>query len=176
MFRFHSNRSRVRRGATRGPFLLALIGFVLALVTALYVVYRDPPWGRLSRYDFSTPEAAFKSQLRMMMNADLQAQSEHRARTEKKKLKEQADTLEVRKSADFEKKKVLFIAFKKEGKEVKTVQWFEKDEDSGLWKQVFESTFRVRETNKKLADEIDSWPTSDGGPFGGPGGIGGFDN
>ncbi len=170
---FHTDRSRVRRGASQGPFLLALIGFVLALVTALYVVYRDPPWGRLSKYDFSTPEAAFKSQLRMMMNADLQAQSEYQAKFLKKFLKEKADTLEVRETADFEKKKVLFIAFKKDGKEVKTVQWFEKDEDSGLWKQAFETSVKVRETNKKLADKIDAWPTSDEGHFGG---VGPFDN
>jgi hypothetical protein len=166
MPRFRSDPSRVRRGASQGAFLLALFGFVIALVTAGYVVYRDPPWGRLGKYDFSTPEAALRSQLRILMNADAQAKAEYEAKLDRRRVREKMDTLQIRRTEPFEKKQVLFVAYKREDKEVKAVEWYEKDEKTGLWKPTFESVDKVRATNRALADAIQSWVTRDDGPGG----------
>src|SRR6185503_11543382 len=45
--------------------LIALVALGIALLTAGYVVYRDPPWGRLAKYNFSNPEQALRSEVRM---------------------------------------------------------------------------------------------------------------
>lgn len=163
MPRFHSDPTCVRRGASRTAFLLALFGFLIALGTAAYVIYRDPPWGRLSKYDFSTPEAALRSQIRIMMNADAQAKAEFEATLDRQRMKEKLATMEIKRSETFEKKQVLFITFKREDKELKSVEWFEKDDKTGLWKPTFESTDRIRTVNRALADAIQAWVTRDGG-------------
>ena len=155
---------RLRRGGTSGAFLLALLGFLVALATAGYIVYRDPPWGRLSKYDFSTAENALKSQLKMEANADVLALVQYTAKFERNHLKEKLDTLEIAKTADYDKKTVLFIKYKetdkktKETKDRKEVEWFEKDEDTGYWKPVpYVDMAKLKQANEKLAEEITKW-------------------
>lgn len=175
MTRLLSDSPRLRRGAASGGFLLALIAFVLALLTAGYIVYRDPPWGRLSKYDFSSPEASLRSQIKMEMNADILASVELASKLGRKEIKEKFDSLEIKadKTGEVDGKKVVFYQYKvtdkesKKTRDVKDVQWFEKDEDSGYWKRSYMDPATVQAKNEKLAKEIAAWSNRLG--FGGPG-------
>jgi hypothetical protein len=147
------------RGAAggRATFVLALLAFLLTLATASYVVYRDPPWGRLSRYDFSTPEASQRSQLKMASNGDLLAMIELNRKLDRQKARERLESLSVRKAVDYQGKKGLFTSVKVDGKTRHTVEWFEKDADTGYWKQAFVNEAELGKTDGALADEIRKW-------------------
>jgi hypothetical protein len=150
-------------GSSKGTVFFAVAALVLVFASVGYSVYKNPPWGRLSKYDFSTPEAALKSQMKMDANADILASVEYQSKVRGKAIKEKIDTLEVKRTEDFDGKKVLFVQFKETDRETKktedrkVIEWFEKDDDSGLWKETYVSTSQVREKNEKLAKEIEDW-------------------
>lgn len=152
------------RPARGGPSLLSVIALLIALLTAAYVIYRDPPWGRLAKYNFSTPEQALRSQTKMEANADILSLIELNIKREQKQLKEKLNTLEVKRTAEFEGKTVLFIQYKmtdknakepKEPTEHKEVVWYEKEEN-GYWQQT--APPRALQTgDPQLAKDINAW-------------------
>jgi len=144
-------------GAGKFTLVLAVLTFLLAAATAGYVVYRDPPWGRLSRYDFSTPEGAQRSHLQMERNGDIQAMIELNRKIDRRKTGERLESLSVKKTVEFQGKKGLFTTYKIDGKTKKTVEWFEKDADSGYWKPTFVSPFEMEKTDKAQAEEVKKW-------------------
>ena len=83
-----------------------------------------------------------------------------------KEEQEQLDTLEVKRTADWDGKTAMFIQYKvpdkesKESKERKEVVWYEKNEKSGFWRRAFVDLSKVRRTDKKLAEDIDAWSGS----------------
>src|SRR5207253_577581 len=78
-------RSRPRPKPAGGGFsVMGLIALLIALVVAGYVIYRDPPWGRLAKYNFSTPENALKSEFKMQANGDILSMIEYESKTERK--------------------------------------------------------------------------------------------
>lgn len=158
----------IRPGATTAPFVLSLVAFLLALTVTGYIVHRDPPWGRLSKYDFSTPEAAMRSHLKMEANADILTRAEYEARIEKKPSREMLASLEIKAvtHAAMDLKTVVFYRYQvtdpasKKTRERQAVQWFEKDEDTGYWKKTYVDLSRVHAVNKRLAAEISDWTKS----------------
>lgn len=169
-----------RSGAGWGTFLLALFGFLIATAAAGWVAYRDPPWGRLWRYDFSSPDAALKSMSRISANGDVQTRLELAAKLDRKEDKERYDTLKIDKTVDYpgkkdkdKGKKVVFYSYKRDGKERRSTQWFEKDEGTGYWKPTYVSLSEgpprfggpeptEKPPTEKLAEEIRAWETSGG--------------
>ena len=103
-----------RRGSGVSMFL-SIIALVVSLAAGAYVMYRDPPWGRLSRYDFSTAERAYMSQLRIEANADLQAMLELQRKLDGKRVREKLDSVRIEPPEDHMGKAVLFISFDSKG-------------------------------------------------------------
>lgn len=167
-----SERARPKPVRTiAGP--LALVALLVALATAGYVVYRDPPWGRLAKYSFATPEQAMRSDLKMEATGDIHALIELNAKLDKKQLKERLNTLEVKRTAEYKGKTALFIQYmatdkdakeSKEPKERREVVWYEKEEGSGYWRRTYASPGEIRGMDEKLAKDIDAWTSRGGAP------------
>jgi hypothetical protein len=141
---------------------LSVLALFIAVVTAGYVLYRDPPMGRLGKYNFSTPEEALRSNLRMEANGDVFARIELEEKLGRKEAKERISTLEVNRTAEFKGKTILFIQYKatdkhtKEQKDRKQVVWFVKDEDTGIWQPTTPGAdFQMMD--KKLSQDIAEW-------------------
>lgn len=148
--------------ASRWPLVFSLMALGVALATAFYVVSRDPPWGRLSRYDFRSPEAAHLSQARMSATGDWAAMQEYIYRTHRRDHREHLDTLDIRPAVDYvgrDRKvmKVLFVQSTHQGRPQKEVAWYVKDEDTGMWVQTFASPPDLNQTNPDLAAKIRDW-------------------
>lgn len=141
--------------------LLPAAALMVALLTAAYVLYRDPPWGRLSGYNFSTPEQALRSDMRMRANGDIAALIELERKMDHKEDKEQLATLDVKRTAEFEGKTALFVQYKvtdrdsKEPKEQKEVLWFERQE-SGYWRRTA-SPLALQKGDPQLAKDVAAW-------------------
>jgi len=163
MLTFRTGGNPRRRGSSRPGLLFGLAGFLIALATAGYVIYRDPPWGRLGKYNFSTPEQALKSDWQLEANGDIHALIELQKKLDRKNLQEKLNSLEVKRTAEYKGRTALFIQYKttdretKKEKERKEVVWYEKDEKSGLWRQAFVSSVDVRKNDEALAKDIESW-------------------
>ncbi len=162
--------------ARGGVSVLSVLALLVAVATAGYVIYRDPPWGRLAKYSFATPEQAMRSDMKIEATGDIHALIELNAKLGKKQLKEKLNTLEVKRTAEYKGKTVLFIQYRatdkdaKEAKERKEVVWYEQEEGSGYWRQSYVNSGEVRGTDEELAKDIDAW--SSRGGIGMPGGMG----
>lgn len=77
-----------------------------------------------------------------------------------KDLKEELETLEIRKEVEFQGRKILFVAFKQKGVNKYEVTGFEKDAETGFWKQTGASAYSVEDANKELADQMRRWEKS----------------
>jgi hypothetical protein len=191
---------RRRGGAFTG--FIAFLALLIALAALFLAVFRDPfgpvskmNWdpagGGLAQYDFSTPAAAYKSDLQMRYNADFRAMLEVSRRLQQKELKEQLDTLDIKKEVDvkvpqpepsdfplpildgkddkaqaprdgkFRDVKLLFLTYKKDGETQHKVEAMERHADAGLWKSTYVSRHQVEQVNKDLANEIRDWEAKD---------------
>ena len=97
------------QGSSSSPFLLACIALLASLVALGGVAYlalnNSNPLGKgLASYDFSSPEAALKSQLQINMNRDISAMMELEGKLKSAAFKKQLDTLEVKKIEDWNDK------------------------------------------------------------------------
>jgi hypothetical protein len=153
--------------ASKWTYFFAVAGLLLALFSVAYTLYRNPPWGRLSRYDFSTPETALRSQLRMEADGDYKAQFEYQAKLMSTDLKTVSDSLVIQRTAPFDNKTVVFIQFRftnpltQQERERKIVEWFEKDEKTGYWMQARERPRDLPQKDPQLAAEIEAWLRSE---------------
>jgi predicted Zn finger-like uncharacterized protein len=119
----------------------------------------DPLGSGLSKYDFSTPRAALRSQDEVQVNRDIRAQLEYMEQIEGPKLKERLKTLEVKKEAQWGSKTILFISFEEEGVKKHQIASFEKHAKSGLWRRSFVGSYdtKLQQENKELADQMRAW-------------------
>jgi hypothetical protein len=156
-----------RERGSRTPLFLAIAALGISLSAAAYVLYRDPPWGRLSRYDFSTAERAYLSQLRIEANGDLLAMIELQRKLDERNLREKLNSLKIDHSEMHQGKAVLFISYEANGNRMHEVSFYEQHPDhSNLWRQTHISVDQIRATNQRLADEIQSWlANNNGGGF-----------
>jgi hypothetical protein len=169
----------VRRGGAFANFV-AVLALVIALGALFYAVFRDPfgsaysmrnPFGSpLSRYDLASASGAFKSQLQMRYNTDVQAEIELQKRFNPE-FKEQIDTLEIKREADFKRTalgppgqsgkpieiKLLFTTYKRKGETQYKVESMEKHEESGMWRPSYIDPQEIERTDKTLAQEYRDW-------------------
>jgi hypothetical protein len=144
-----------RRRGSPWPFIFSLLALLVAVSTAVYVVYRDPPGGRLSKYDFRTPEAAAISYAKIEGNNDFRAQMELMNKLYGKYAREKANTLDVGKTLTHRSgMQVVFLNYTHDNMPIHEVQWFEKDADTGMW-QPTHSPPDVQ--NTPLGQEIREW-------------------
>jgi hypothetical protein len=148
--------------ASGGPSIVSMLALLIAVTTACYVVFRDPPWGHLGKYDYSSPEQALRSDMRIRANGDMPALIELEGQMLRKAEKERLASLEVKRTAEFKGKTALFIQFKstdknsKEEKERKQVVWYAKDDVTGRWERT-DLGEDIRQLDKKLAQDIAEW-------------------
>jgi hypothetical protein len=141
---------------------LALILSLVAIGGVAYLWFLKPdPLGKgLKAYDVSTPAAMMKAELQMRANGDIKAFAELERKGMNKELKEEIDTLEVKKEATWGTKTILFVTYKNDGKPKYETRGFEKNAESGLWDHSYVSALDVEKDNKKLADMMRSWQDS----------------
>lgn len=152
--------------SSKWTYFFAVAGLLLALFAAGYTVYRNPPLGRLSKYDLTTPEAALRSMTRMQADGDYKAMFEYQTKLMRTELQDISDTLVVHRTAPFEKQTAVFFQFRftnpltKQEQETKFVEWFEKDERSGYWLPARERPRDLPQKDPQLAAEIEKWMRS----------------
>lgn len=159
---FEPKPSSAPRNQGRGMLglILPCVLLVVALAALGVTLFKDPLGSGISKYDFSTPRAALESRMKIEMNNDVRALLELDTRVNGKKQKEQLDTLEVRKEAEYRGKKILFVAYKEDGINKYTVQSFEKDASTGYWLTSYVSAYDVEKDNKELAGQMRKWKDS----------------
>jgi predicted Zn finger-like uncharacterized protein len=162
---------------------LAGLALVLSGVALGITLFRPHPLGAgLSKYDFSTPKAALRSQTEVQLNKDIRAELELMEIVEGPKLKERLDTLEIVKEAQWGSKTILFISFKEDGEKKHQIASFEKHAKSGLWRRTYVGSYdtKLQQENPQLAEQMRSWETKgelnpakpvQPVPRGGPGGF-----
>jgi ribosomal protein S27AE len=141
-------------------WILPSLSLVIAVAALGVAVFRDPLGSGISKYDFTTPRAALESRMKMELNQDIRAMMEFQIRVRGKKEKERLATLEVRKEAEYQGKKILFIAFKVDGVNKYDTESFEKDASTGFWIPAYVGAYEVEKDNKELADQMRRWKSS----------------
>ncbi len=159
-----SSRARAAGGKPSGvmtflPMLLAGLALVVALFTLVYVIVSDPLGSGLGKYDFSSPRAAYKSHLEMEKNADVRAEIQYARKFRDKSplgksVQERLDSYQVRKEVEFGNKQGLFITVKVDNREIHSVRWYEKDEDSGYWIEAEVNQSALNKEKPELAEQI----------------------
>lgn len=153
------------RGSS-APLVIAIIALIISVASAFYSTTRDPYSGRLSRYDFSTPEAAYLAHLKMQANADLPAMMELQRRSEGKHLRDKLDSVQFRYSKDCGGKKILFVEYTIDAIMTREIHFFEPDPNhSRSWKITHISDPEIRTFSHELADEVAAWPQTRTGDF-----------
>jgi hypothetical protein len=173
---FAPERSRAGRGAVM-PNLLTFaalgasgLALVLALVALAVAVFRSPLGAGLSKYDFTTPRNALKSQWEMQANRDIRASLDLDNVRDGPQLREKIRTFEVKKEAEWKGTTILFVSYERKGVKKYEVVGFEKDASSGYWLRSYFSRFDLGKDKPDLARDITSWETK--GEMGTPAGLG----
>ena len=153
------------RGSS-APLVIAIIALIISVASAFYSTIRDPYSGRLNRYDFSTPEAAYLSHLKMQANADLPAMMELQRRSEGKHLRDKLESVKIDPPEDCRGKKILFVEYTIDAILTREVHFFEPDPNqSRSWKITHISDPEIRAVSPELADRVAAWPQSRTGDF-----------
>jgi hypothetical protein len=175
------SKTAIRRGSGFAN-VVAVLALLIAVAALAYAVCHDPngPITKMRNpldpplvgYDFSSPAAALKADMQMQSKGDLRAHAELTKQIRGPELKEQLDSLEVKKEADFKQPdplagpgqagkfrdlKLLFVTFKKNGESQYTVEALVKHPDSGLWQRTVFNYAYAEATDKALAKEVRDW-------------------
>jgi hypothetical protein len=119
------------------------------------------PLGKgLKAYNFSTPEAAYRSLLQIERNRDILARWELDDARDGPELREKTDTVQIRKQEEWKGTTLLFIEYKKKGVKQYVIEGFEKDNRSNLWLRKYVSSYTVRKESPDLANRMDKWTGS----------------
>ena len=150
----------VRRSS--GAVVFCLLLSILALLTSAaalvwHFLAPDPLGKGMNAYDFSTAKNTYLSELKMEQNQDFRAGIEYRHKVRGPKLKERLDSVKIEDEVTWKDYTILFISYKEDGKEKKTIESFKKDEKSKLWEHTYLSSYDVRNENAPLADRMQKW-------------------
>jgi hypothetical protein len=154
------------RGGSALPLVLAIAALVVAVASAAYSALRDPLSNRLSRYDFSTPEAAYMSHLRIQATGDVPAMIELQRRAVPKQTREKLDTARVVDAVECRGKTILFIEYEVNAVRVQEIQCFEPDpEHARSFRIAHISDNEIRTFDRQLADRVAAWRAAQAGEF-----------
>jgi hypothetical protein len=147
------------------PTGLAAAAFLLALGTLIYVLVSDPLGSGLGKYDFSSPRAAYLSEMQIDRAADLRARIEYQRKFGErtpsgKRLKEKMDSYELKKEVEYGSRRGLLVSYKSGGTVRREVVWFDKDEKTGYWVEVDIPPAEVRKNDAPLADQIEQFQST----------------
>jgi hypothetical protein len=157
----------VNSGGGRLALIVAFIALLVSLGTAVYCTAlrdRDSNGGdRLAKYDFTTPEKAYISSLRIAAEGDVLARMQLNGRFAAVQAREQLSTMAVRKTLNHGGKMVLFVRFERHGKERRRVRWFEYDRDARMWRRAYNLEFGggMNVLPDDMLRQIEEWVTHD---------------
>jgi len=118
--------------------VISAVALLLSVVALLFTILGSNPLGNgLEQYDFSTPEAAMKSELDMNVSSDVKAIME--LSTMRTHLLEKRSSIEVHKQASYQGKKLLFVTYTESGEQKHEIRAYSKNVDSGFWLRDFVS-------------------------------------
>jgi len=133
-----------------GTIVLSVVSLVLSVVAIVISGTRTSLPGKgLSEYDFSTPQAAVKSQMQMEASGDVRASIELKVAEgmSEKDLKDKAvETLQFDRAIEHEGKAVVFYKFKKGGLDYYETMWLEKKPD-GRFYPTYQPTYSWSENS-----------------------------
>jgi hypothetical protein len=135
------------------PLILSSIAVVISL--AAMFKPNNLPGKSISAYDFSTPEKALLSQIRIELNNDVRASLELTDILYNDKYEERLKTNKVHSVSEYAGKKILFISYNENGLTKYDTQAFEKDADSGFWNRTVVGTYDV--SDKTLKKAMEEW-------------------
>ncbi len=117
------------------------------------------PGKGIDAYDQSSPEAALKSELRIMVRADIRAQMERSHRrileVEHDKHAVALSSLDVEKTRTHDGKTCVFFTVEEKGRVKHRARWFQKGKD-GHWYGLYVSKYDLP-SKSPIRNEIDAW-------------------
>lgn len=130
--------------------------FLMAATALGWNIYRSTGTpSHLGNYDFGTPEAAYRSSLRMQLNRDWQAMLEYEMATSKFHTQEKLDTLKIHKVSPWKDNKIMFVTYHDRGSKRHVTLAFEYDQLSKIWKQTPLNRSEIGDETLKL--EMKNW-------------------
>lgn len=173
------------RNSGRGPWILSIAAFCLSLMAFVFTIFFDPIGSRLTSYDFSTPEAAMRSEIQAEEDQHFRTMMRMRWQRTRRKRLEKLESLKVHETVPFDRAqdakawkrdsayhdfnpvvKVLFISYEVNGDTRFDVEYMHKFKETGEWYSTYMSSYEVRR-DKQLAKKIRDWRAkdkSDSGP------------
>jgi hypothetical protein len=138
---------------------LAGTALLVSLATFGYVLWSDPLSGGLSRYDMSSPRAAYLSVMQREQKADLRAELEYQRRFADRRpggrrIAEKIDTYEFRKEIEYGSRRGLLVSYKAGGEKRHHIAWFEKDDKTGWWVETDIPLADIEKNDRELADQL----------------------
>jgi hypothetical protein len=121
---------------------LSLILSVSALVLVL-LAGRAQPSHR--KYDFTSPEAALRSDWTMTRNGDFDAIRAFYRDFNRAVAAEALDSLHIERTREYKGAKMLFLSYTERGEPVRECRFFVRDAESGLWGEDRKLRMRIRD-------------------------------
>ncbi len=140
--------------------ILSCCALFLSLLAVALVFLRDPLGSGVNAYDFTTPEAALASHLRMESHPDIRAEIELAQLRHGKTAEEKRRTIKVHKESSHGGKKLLFVSFEENGISTYDIEAFEKDADTGWWFPAHFSTYDIDDSSLEAA--VKEWQAKSG--------------
>lgn len=136
--------------------IVSSTALLVACLTAAWVAVGDP-WGKgIDKYDMSTPKAALLSGLEIQSGPYTHAKIDYLVGNPRvaRALVEKRRTVEVHRETEWKGNKVLFISFEENGIKKRTVEFYEKDAETGLFWPNLGASFGM------IADQISNDPAA----------------
>jgi hypothetical protein len=141
------------------PNVLSLLALVVSLGTAGWVASTRWPSALLAKYDFSSPEAALRSELTMTRDGDFDAIRAHYREFHRGVATEALKTLKVESTKEFKGAKILFVSFTDRGEPVRECRFFIRDAESGLWGE--DRKLRTRLRDREVTNTVYRWESEE---------------
>ena len=138
------------------PALLSVLALVVSLGTAwmVYCQGRAPSY-LLKKYDFSSAEAALRSELTMTREGDFDAIRAYYREFHGSTAAELLRTLKVEHTREFKGAKILYVSYTDRGEPIRECRFFIRDAESGLWGE--DRKLRTRVRDHDVASAISQW-------------------
>jgi len=136
------------------PVLLSTTALAISISTAAWVFVRSGPPSR-SKYDFSSPEAALRSDLTMTRDGDFDAIRAYYRDFNRAVASEVLKSLHIEGVREYKGAKLLYLSFTERGEPVRECRFYVKDAESGLWGE--DRKMRNRLKDAEVANAVVRW-------------------
>ena len=139
--------------------IISVFAVIFSIGSFVYQFKNNPLGKGVNNYSFDSPLESYKSKLKMALNNDFLAIIELINIFEGQKVKEEIDTIEVKKKREYDGKTFMFVTLKKSDIPIQKVVIMEKDASSGYWKHhpYFSLYGLTSDEGKTLNKEIKQW-------------------